>query len=385
MQTATMEVNKGDVTASIQTLLGRVLSLEALDAVMVSGRRPNSASVMPLLISAPELLDQADPLAPSFALNAARQVCRLTRNASAQRVAAVLRPCEIRAFIELVKLKQGLRDQVLIIGIDCLGAYPNGVYENLARQADGSLTPQFIAHQLAGENQATDGVSLAKACRACENCLPNGADLAICLWGIDTDREMILQAQTDKGREILEKLSLAEAAVPTERAAAVEAVVADRTRFRDQMFTETATATNDLEKLGRYLDRCVNCYNCRTACPVCYCRQCVFETNLFDHEPLQYLAWAQRKGEIKMPSDTIFYHLTRLAHMSTACVGCGQCSNACPNDIDVMSLFRTVAHRTQAAFDYVAGRDLGEKPPLSEFREEEFPEVEGLHWSEPQS
>lgn len=385
MQTARLEVNNGDVTASIRRLLGQVLALDEIDAVMVPGRRPNSAAVMPLLISAPDLLELADPLAPAFALNAARQVCHLTRNPSARRVAAVLRPCEIRAFIELVKLKQGLREQVFIIGIDCLGAYPNNEWEALARQADTSLSLQFFQSRLAGTDQPPGGAAPAKACRACEQCLPSGADLAICLWGVDTGRELILQAQSETAEEILAKIDVKKAPLPTERAAAVEAVVAQRTQFRDRMFAETAAATDDIEKLGTYLANCVNCYNCRTACPVCYCRQCVFETNLFDHEPLQYMAWARRKGQIKMPTDTIFYHLTRLAHMSTACVGCGQCSNACPNGIDVMALFRTVAHRTQAAFDYLAGRDVEEKPPLSEFREQEFPEVEGLHWQQERS
>jgi formate dehydrogenase subunit beta len=101
-------------------------------------------------------------------------------------------------------------------------------------------------------------------------------------------------------------------------------------------------------------------------------------TDVFDHEPAQYLRWAAHRGAVKLPTDTLFYHLTRLAHMSTACVGCGQCSNACPNDIPLMELFRSVAHRTQAAFGYTAGRSPDEKPPLAEFRENEFPEVEGI-------
>jgi formate dehydrogenase subunit beta len=64
-----------------------------------------------------------------------------------------------------------------------------------------------------------------------------------------------------------------------------------------------------------------------------------------------------------------------MAHMSMACVGCGQCSNACPNDIPVMELFRTVAARTQASFDYEPGRSLEEPPPLSVFKEDEFQET----------
>jgi formate dehydrogenase subunit beta len=144
------------------------------------------------------------------------------------------------------------------------------------------------------------------------------------------------------------------------------------------MFAETKAATNSMEKLTHYLANCVNCYNCRVACPVCYCKECVFVTDVFNHDPSQYLNWARRKGVIKMPTDTTFYHVTRLAHMSTACVGCGQCSNACPNDIPVMELFRTVADATQKAFEYEAGRSLEEKPPLSVFREDEFEEVVGV-------
>lgn len=43
-------------------------------------------------------------------------------------------------------------------------------------------------------------------------------------------------------------------------------------------------------------------------------------------------------------------------------------------------LFRTIAHKTQKIFDYEAGRSLDEKPPLSEFREDEFKEVVGIDW-----
>jgi formate dehydrogenase subunit beta len=90
------------------------------------------------------------------------------------------------------------------------------------------------------------------------------------------------------------------------------------------------------------------------------------------------LKWSQRRGLVKLPADTVFYHLTRLAHMSTACVGCGQCSNACPNDIPVMELFRSVAEKTQNAFGYEAGRSVDDAPPLSVFRENEFEDVVGI-------
>ena len=79
-----------------------------------------------------------------------------------------------------------------------------------------------------------------------------------------------------------------------------------------------------------------------------------------------------------MPTDTTFYHLTRLLHMSLSCVGCGQCSQACPNDIPLLELFRTIGHQTQQAFDYEAGNNPEKPLPLSLFEEEEFQEVVGI-------
>ncbi|MBM9532082.1 4Fe-4S dicluster domain-containing protein, partial [Desulfoprunum benzoelyticum] len=156
------------------------------------------------------------------------------------------------------------------------------------------------------------------------------------------------------------------------REAAVAALVAEREVARDAMFKDVTERTSTLEKLARYLGSCVNCYNCRVACPVCYCKECVFNTDVFEHKPWQYLDWAKRKGSLKLPTDTVFYHLTRMAHMSTACVGCGQCSNACPNGVEVVELFRTVAARTQKSFDYQPGLSLDQAPPLTVFREDEY-------------
>jgi formate dehydrogenase subunit beta len=42
-----------------------------------------------------------------------------------------------------------------------------------------------------------------------------------------------------------------------------------------------------------------------------------------------------------------------------------------------MELFRTVAAKTQAGFEYVPGSSLEEAPPLSVFKEKELSEVTG--------
>ena len=377
-KTMRVEVNDGDVLGSLRGFLKAVLGQADVGAVLTPLRLPHKNAVMPALVTDPERLDRADPLAPAFPLNGARLLTRLTRRPLGGRAAALMRPCEIRAFVELVKLKQGAPDDLILLGMDCLGAYTNTDYARESVDDLDEASREFCRAALAGDGAASPGPDLAAACRVCDHPVPDGADVVVGLYGVDVHQEILLMADTPKGEELLSGLGLPETPRPAARAEAIQKLVAERTAARDQMFAQTQSSVDSLEKLSAFLSGCVNCYNCRVACPVCYCRECVFTTDVFDHEPYQYLNWAHRKGAVKMPTDTVFFHLTRLAHMSTACVGCGQCSNACPNDVPVMELFRTVAAGTQRAFDYEAGRSLEEAPPLSVFREDEFQDVAGL-------
>jgi formate dehydrogenase subunit beta len=378
VKTAKSNVKDGDLLTTLRDFFRSILQLEDISAILVPQHLPAKNVVMPTLVTDPKQLNGTDPLTPVFPLNAAKIVSRLTRKPMGAKVAVILRPCEIRAFVELVKLKQGRIEEVVLVGIDCLGAFKNGDYLQIAGEKETEFTSRFYKDALSGKKLTLEGFDLAPACKACENPVPYGADILIGLFGIDTDKQLLVQARTLKGEDVFKNLKLSETEEPPERAAAVESLIAERTAYRDKMFAETAEATDSLEKLNTYFAECVNCYNCRVACPVCYCKECVFVTDVFNHDPVQYLRWANRKGLIKMPTDTVFYHLTRMAHMSMACVGCGQCTNACPNNIPVMELFRNISYRTQKAFGYEAGRSIEEDPPLSVFREDELTEVVGI-------
>jgi formate dehydrogenase subunit beta len=371
-----LEVKNGDILAGVRCFLQSLLSTAAVRAVLVPQHLPMKSMVMPTLVTEPDRLEGADPLAPCFPMNAARIASRLARKPMGAKWAAVLRPCEIRALIELVKLKQARTDEMILISIDCLGAFQNKDYLRVAGADPAEATADFVRKALAGENLEPD---LAPACRACEFPVPPQSDIHIGILGTDGNSPLLVEARSAAGRELIESVKLAAFEAPAARQAALDALVARRISRRDEMFARTLSAIDGIDKAAAYFANCVNCYNCRVACPVCYCKECVFVTDVFNHEPSQYLQWAGRQGVLKMPTDTLFYHLTRLAHMSTACVGCGQCSNACPNEIPVMEVFRTVSRFTQQAFGYEAGRNLEEAPPLSVFKESEFPEVIGIN------
>ncbi|MCK9239214.1 4Fe-4S dicluster domain-containing protein [Desulfocurvus sp.] len=375
---ARIDIDETGPVRAVQGFLKTLLARGGVDAVLTPAHLVPAGTVMPTLISDPEALERADPLSPAFPLNAARLVSRLTRGSTSGRhVAAVLRPCEIRAFIELVKLNQGGLDNVLLIGLDCPGAMTNADFRVFGLEGDPLERTREFLRAVAGGESRPGGRSLAGACRVCEHPAPEGADLILGLHGADLDRAIPVLGNTARGEGVLTRLGLPDAPGAPGRREALDALTARNTAARDAMFEATAARTASLAGLAEYLSGCVNCYNCRVACPVCYCKECVFLTDVFDYKPDQYLGWARKRGAIKLPADTVFFHLTRLAHMSTACVGCGQCSNACPNDVPVMELFRTVAERTQGAFGYQPGRSPDEAPPMTVFREDEFSEMTG--------
>ena len=379
-QAIRIDIENEDRLSGIRSFLATIMEKAGIKAMLVPTRLAVKNRIMPMLVSDPTRLVEADPLSPAFPVNGAQQLTRLTRLPAGGRLAAVLRPCEIRAFNELVKLNQGKRDDVVVIGLDCPGALSNSDFRTFADQHEtpDAATRAYCRAVFSGETDH-EALAFTTACQACNYPVPDGADIAVELFGSDPTNGLTARALTKTGEGELTHLDLPPAEVaPVQRETILAATLEQRKQYREQMFSAVAEATSSVQGLSTYLADCVNCYNCRAACPVCYCTTCVFTTDIFHHEPFQYLQWARRKGGVKMPTDTLFFHLTRMAHISTACVGCGQCTNACPNDIPLSDLFTMVARHTQEAFGYCAGLDLSQQPPMCGFEEEEYGEVVGM-------
>lgn len=360
----------GSFLKAVEALCRELLEAKEVEMIMVPRHLPHGNMVQHMLVREAKALGGVDPVAPVLPVNGGTLVAKLTRQDPGTALAALLRSCEIRAFVELVKLHQADRDRVLIIGVDCLGTMEPTDYEVWARQETGT-TELFLESMLERGSLPDAAPPLRRCCEACEYPSPDGADVQLLLIG-GKGASFVALAATQRGEETLERLGLGKLDMPQGRQAALETLVAKRRAFRDRLFEEVEREILPVEKFLGELSRCINCYNCRDVCPVCYCKSCVMDSSTMEHPSSQYVRWARRRGALKMPAETLFYHMTRMAHMSTSCVGCGQCSSGCPMGIRVAEIFRTVARRTQAAFDYVAGRSLDEPLPMATFREEEL-------------
>ncbi|MGD1995905.1 MAG: formate dehydrogenase, partial [Anaerolineae bacterium] len=125
-----------DTLGAVRDFLKTLLEEDIVDAVLVPMETPSGA-VTPALVADADALDAADPLAPVMGLNAARVAGPVSVREPRGRIAAVLRPCEFRALVELVKLQQANLDDLVTIVVDCLGTYAVPDYE--AVRANGGL------------------------------------------------------------------------------------------------------------------------------------------------------------------------------------------------------------------------------------------------------
>ncbi len=106
--------------------------------------------------------------------------------------------------------------------------------------------------------------------------------------------------------------------------------------------------------------RCIRCYACRKACPMCYCDPCFMDQT----QP----SWGD-----KTPSfdGNLMYHLTRFYHLAGRCVDCGECSRACPVNIPLNLFHKYMARECEEMFNQKAGMDIQDKPVMVDFKSED--------------
>jgi formate dehydrogenase subunit beta len=371
---AVIKVSEGRAEEAIQGFLKSLLEKGVVEAVLIPKGLPSGDGVVQTLIHDPQKLNGVCALSPTMPVQSARVASNLTAKNLGKKVAGVFKPCEIRAIVELTKFLQVKLENLYLIGIDCPGTFEVFDYSKMAQEGKGGekLTKELLKGMETGENSSPSGYAFRSACQMCEYPIPQ-ADIILKLFGYKTDQEIGIEIGERLEKEIEEKgiLSYSEKESAS-RSGVVGKVIAERTKKRDAVFQEFKGMVKDLRSFLDRFSACVRCHNCMVACPICYCKECVFRTAVFEHDGDQFLRWADRKDGIRMPTDTLIFHLIRMSHMVTSCIGCGLCDSACPNRLPVAALFRSVGAKIQKMFEYVPGRDQKEAPPVATFREDEL-------------
>ena len=238
-----------------------------------------------------------------------------------EKIGVITKGCDSRTVIELIKEKQLSREQVVIIGVPCDGLIDR-------RRIESKLE----AREILGSEEKDNQIVLKGA---------GWTDV------LDRDKYLHPSCQTCTHRNPV----------------IYDIMVWDRV---DENTTESYSdiaefGTKSPQERWKYfsheVDKCIRCYACRNACPLCYCQEC-----FVDHTRPQWI------GKTIDISDTIIFHIMRAFHMAGRCVDCGACERACPMGIDFRKFTRKLLHDVKELYSYESGISLDEVAPLATFR-----------------
>ena len=367
---------KNSLTKTLNEFLTKLLTDSDLDSILLPQELPGGQGIVQTLVTSPEGLKSGNLIAPVMSVNSAKLVSDITRlTSSSKKLAVVLKPCEHRALVELIKLQQASLENVLVIGVECPGTYSVSDYVDLGSKSKTSPTDQILKHLKDPMKSEPKNPELRAACKACEYFVPKNVDMKIKMFGMNLDKKVVLSANSLNAQQMLTNAGF-KLDDKFKEQKAHDNVVGKLTEMRlekvKKLVAETKDEVNGLENLSKFFAKCINCHNCMTVCPICYCKECFFESSTFDYESEKFFKWSDRKGTLRMPIDMFLYHLGRFNHMVLSCVACGMCEQGCPVGIPLLKIYKTVGLNAQKVFEYVPGRNVEEPIPVLTFKEEEL-------------
>jgi coenzyme F420-reducing hydrogenase delta subunit/ferredoxin len=219
-----------------------------------------------------------------------------------ERVAVVAKACDLGAISGLIREGQLRRDQLLVIGVQCPGVH--------------------------------DGSEFAAKCLACSGDPHPICDLVVTIEGVDESCQDPSEAARDTPDARDEQIAHLESLPHGER----------------------------WKYWQRQFGRCLRCYACRAACPLCYCSSCIAEK----HRPQWVSTAIDNAGNST-------WNIIRAVHLAGRCTGCDECARVCPADIRLDLINRKLALEVERQYGKI-GLDPEVKSALVDFRMEDSEE-----------
>lgn len=361
--------SKNGISSAIKDFFKVAIEKGQFDLTLMPMRVPSQDSYAWIMIKDNKFIEDATPIAPIMTVNAANAIKRYTRKGDSKyKIAVIVRPCEIRAIVELVKLNQIKLENITLFSYDCVGALPMKDYISDPVKGEENFDKLF-------NERIYNSEIIKDTCKICDKCsMPAATDLH---FAIDNDG-IILISNSEKGEIFITGMDIKIDTDLTDWSKSMDNVISKRTEARKEEFKKIEKIAVGLDNLKETFANCIGCHNCNSVCPICYCRQCYFDSVANKPNSDFIKIRADKKGALGYPQDKIMFHVGRMAHMSLSCINCGLCSDACPVEIPVAKIFSYTGAQTQEAFDYIAGNSVGDALPMRDYKVEELGELKDL-------
>ena len=352
---------------TIISLIEKGLNKSVFDAVMIPMRVPSGDAYAYVLVQDKSILGDASILPPVMFIQGGKAASSITRLGKLKmKIAAFMRPCEVRATIELAKLGQVDLENIVIFSMDCPGVMPSSSF---IKDPDKNIK---IFNEAV---KKFDDKLMRPLCQICDKSSLVSGDVHIGTLGAKEDTFFFI-SNSEKGDELANSLNINLKDNIDNWKKEVKILSDEKLKKRRIEHNKLKTKVGGIDNLVDTFSSCINCHNCMKVCPVCICRLCYFDSDKVKNTAEDYLDRAKIKGSIRFLPDTALFQIGRMMHMSISCVSCGSCEDACSMSIPVGQIFSMIADETQGLFDYVSGEKRDEPIPIVAFKENELNEVE---------
>jgi ferredoxin len=278
------------------------------------------------MINQPVLISNADQVdLLCWDSNCGLNLCNyLTKRTD--RIGIVANGCNSRNIVTHITENQISRDQLYIVGIPCKGMIDHRAVQKAVKQKEIlEIKEQGDTFTVKGKDfEETFSIKdyLQLNCSVCTHRNPVISD------------EMI--------------------APPVEEQSGVDA-------YKDVKEIEEMDPEKKWEFFTQAIDKCIRCYACRNACPLCYCPTC-----FVDESKPQWV------GKSNDSIDTMTFHILRAYHCAGRCTDCGACERVCPVGIPVRQFTKKLNKDAQELFSWEAGLTLDQRPPLDVYQPDDY-------------
>jgi formate dehydrogenase subunit beta len=303
----------------------------------------NTDDTGPRLLSEPCELEALNPFAPLMPINAAKLIPRLAMEKKSHQVGAMLRPCEMRTLIEMIKHNGFQIDGLLTISVDCLGTLPIDEYQWRAERkgSPSGLTQEALQFSRQG---GIVRYRYRSACQVCISPQATEADINIGILGLPVRQYLLVTVKDENLAQQLDLPELAESSFDAELAETHQRVSARLVQRGENTRERIANGLSELlpadaSTLIEQLESCGDCTTCLDECPLC-------DVHYPQRDPQGH------------------YDHADITRWLISCSGCGICEQSCPQHLPLTIIFNHVKSLLAEEYGYQAGRSVDDPLPI---------------------